>query len=75
MNQAERDRLVEENDRLAGWYVRRFVSLPQTDPGHDDLVQAAISALPREPDENAPAVLMYTGGTTGSPATAGGAPP
>jgi RNA polymerase sigma factor (sigma-70 family) len=41
MTRLERNQLVVENDRLAAWYVRRFVALPQTDPGHDDLVQAA----------------------------------
>jgi acyl-CoA synthetase (AMP-forming)/AMP-acid ligase II len=34
---------------------------------YEDLLAAAEPTLPREPDEDDPAILMYTGGTTGLP--------
>jgi long-chain acyl-CoA synthetase len=37
------------------------------DATYDELVDAAGSRLPDEPDETDPVVLMYTGGTTGLP--------
>ena len=37
------------------------------DVGYDDLVASGKPQLPAEPDEESPAALMYTGGTTGMP--------
>jgi acyl-CoA synthetase (AMP-forming)/AMP-acid ligase II len=37
------------------------------DIGYEAMLAAAEPALPAEPDEESPAVLMYTGGTTGHP--------
>ena len=56
-------------DELA---VRHVVLLgPDADVPHDlryeDLIGAGAQALPPEPEEDDPVVLMYTGGTTGLP--------
>ncbi len=37
------------------------------DLAHETLIEAATPALPPEPEEDDPVVLMYTGGTTGLP--------
>ena len=37
------------------------------DAGYEGLLAAATPAIPDEPAENDPAILMYTGGTTGTP--------
>ena len=37
------------------------------DIGYEDLVAAGSTSVPAEPDEDDPAILMYTGGTTGLP--------
>ena len=37
------------------------------DVGYEDLIEAGEPAVPAEPEEVDPAVLMYTGGTTGLP--------
>jgi long-chain acyl-CoA synthetase len=37
------------------------------DVGYEDLLASASPLIPDEPDEDDPAVLMYTGGTTGLP--------
>ncbi len=37
------------------------------DAAYEDLLGSGRAALPPEPDEDSPAVLMYTGGTTGLP--------
>ncbi|MCC7078320.1 MAG: AMP-binding protein [Acidimicrobiia bacterium] len=37
------------------------------DASYEDLIASATPDIPPEPDESAPAVLMYTGGTTGLP--------
>lgn len=51
--------------------IRHVVLIGEGDVPHDlryeALVAAASPALPEEPDETDPVVLMYTGGTTGLP--------
>ena len=51
--------------------IRTVVLIGQGDVPHDaayeDLVAAGDTAIPPEPDEDDPVVLMYTGGTTGLP--------
>ena len=37
------------------------------DIGYEDLVAGATPRIPDEPEEDDPAILMYTGGTTGLP--------
>jgi long-chain acyl-CoA synthetase len=37
------------------------------DVGYEELIQSGHPVTPEEPDETAPVVLMYTGGTTGVP--------
>jgi len=39
----------------------------EADLGYEQLVEAGEARLPAEPEEDDPAVLMYTGGTTGLP--------
>ncbi|MEM7139742.1 MAG: long-chain-fatty-acid--CoA ligase [Actinomycetota bacterium] len=51
--------------------VRQIVLIGEGDVPHDmrydDLIEGASNAVPDEPEENDPVVLMYTGGTTGLP--------
>ena len=51
--------------------VEQVVLMGDGDAPHDvryeDLVAAGEEVVPEEPDEDAPAMLMYTGGTTGLP--------
>jgi acyl-CoA synthetase (AMP-forming)/AMP-acid ligase II len=51
--------------------VEKVVLMGDGDAPHDvryeDLVAAGEEVVPEEPDEDAPAMLMYTGGTTGLP--------
>ena len=52
-------------------HVRQVVLLGEGDAPHDvsyeDLIEAGKPEVPPEPEEDDPAVLMYTGGTTGLP--------
>jgi len=41
MTRSERNQLVVDNDRLAGWYVRRYSLISTRNSVYDDLVQAA----------------------------------
>lgn len=52
--------------------LRRVVMIGDGDVPHDDrleklMAKAVAGGLPPEPEETAPALLMYTGGTTGLP--------
>ncbi|HEX3425988.1 MAG TPA: AMP-binding protein [Acidimicrobiales bacterium] len=51
--------------------VKKVVLMGTGDVAHDltqdDLVEAGSSTVPEEPEEDDPAILMYTGGTTGLP--------
>jgi acyl-CoA synthetase (AMP-forming)/AMP-acid ligase II len=61
--------MIEQVREDAG--IEQVVLLGEGDTPHtatyDELVDAAGSRLPDEPDETDPVVLMYTGGTTGLP--------
>ncbi len=52
-------------------HLRQVILLGEGDVPHDvsyeDLIEAGKPAVPAEPEESDPAVLMYTGGTTGLP--------
>ncbi|HEY3700959.1 MAG TPA: class I adenylate-forming enzyme family protein, partial [Acidimicrobiales bacterium] len=52
-------------------HLRQVVLLGEGDAPHDvsyeDLIEAGKPEVPPEPEEDDPAVLMYTGGTTGLP--------
>ena len=51
--------------------IKRVVLMGSGDVAHDltqdNLISAGEAAIPDEPDEDEPAILMYTGGTTGLP--------
>ena len=59
------DRVREE----AG--IKKVVLMGQGDVAHDltqqDLIDAGSATIPEEPEEDDPAIIMYTGGTTGLP--------
>lgn len=64
--------LLELASKVAdNWPIRRVVLIGEGDAPFDiryeDLIADAEPLLPDEPDESDPAVLMYTGGTTGLP--------
>ncbi|MDQ1356642.1 MAG: hypothetical protein QOG44_1015, partial [Acidimicrobiaceae bacterium] len=51
--------------------IKKVVLMGSGDVAHDlthqDLIDAGTAVIPDEPDEDDPAILMYTGGTTGLP--------
>jgi acyl-CoA synthetase (AMP-forming)/AMP-acid ligase II len=51
--------------------IKKVVLMGSGDVAHDltqdDVIAAGEAAIPDEPDEDEPAILMYTGGTTGLP--------
>ena len=51
--------------------IKKVVLMGQGDVAHDlthqDLIDAGSATIPDEPEEDDPAILMYTGGTTGLP--------
>jgi long-chain acyl-CoA synthetase len=61
--------LIERVRKDAG--VENVVLIGSGDVPHDasieDLIEAGAAVVPEEPDEEDPAILMYTGGTTGTP--------
>jgi long-chain acyl-CoA synthetase len=61
--------LIDRVRKAAG--VERVVLIGGGDVPHDaefeDLVQAGDPVVPEEPEEDDPVILMYTGGTTGTP--------
>jgi acyl-CoA synthetase (AMP-forming)/AMP-acid ligase II len=61
--------VIEQVREQAG--IEQVVLIGEVDAPHDlsyeELVAAADSTLPDEPEEDDPVVLMYTGGTTGLP--------
>jgi long-chain acyl-CoA synthetase len=67
---ASAGRMIELRLRVP--MLRRIIQLgpggsSECDANLDDLLETETPAFPNEPDENAAAVLMYTGGTTGLP--------
>ncbi len=66
------ERLAQAIDEVRGdLQLKKVVLIGDGDVPHDvrfeDLVAAAHPVVPLEPDEDDPALLMYTGGTTGLP--------
>ncbi|MGH9126520.1 MAG: AMP-binding protein [Acidimicrobiales bacterium] len=61
--------MVDQVRAAAG--VKKVVLMGSGDVAHDltqdDLIEAGSSTVPDEPEESDPAILMYTGGTTGTP--------
>ena len=61
--------LIDRVRKAAG--VERLVLIGAGDVPHEagfeELVQAGEAVVPEEPDEDDPVILMYTGGTTGTP--------
>lgn len=61
--------MVDRARHAAG--IKKVVLMGAGDVAHDltvdDLIASGSAAIPDEPDEDDPAILMYTGGTTGLP--------
>ncbi|MDQ1392485.1 MAG: hypothetical protein QOF30_1462 [Acidimicrobiaceae bacterium] len=61
--------VVDRVRQAAG--IKKVVLMGSGDVAHDltqqDVIDAGTATIPGEPDEDDPAILMYTGGTTGMP--------